>query len=476
LENIADKIYGSNSAFKGLPILGIGTKLHQKLPDLALQKISEYIGIKWIAMHNLATIREVGGAFTNEYKAIDYKLLASSKAMIDLGVDGKWHGKNLERYFAISDDLSYRDNLGNTELIRSIYRRECAPDEIFQKAAVKFGSANLLEYIMTTNGAGQGALSIQFQKFTNIIQNYLILQLKEVEKTANEVYQDLTDFVNKQVDDSPVENNEERESKKQKINGEGEGGLREEDVIQELEKISRNYDGNIDSKIKEAKVKIEELNKVGKYVYIIDPQGEESAFKEEVELLKRGDVETIYSGMQRDDSTCCDHSLILLDFTIKRLKDEYAEAGIVTIRKDDKVHALLYVATEGKSAVVEKVIKGGIEEYKSTWLSPVIGGLAILQYGKEVSNDVDTNIKVNTGEGDQYNILTRLNEYVENWLQKLALANKKAEMQKLANKHGVGIKVVDGESLQSAFMKIAKKTHPVSNDNYPDRSTTTIIY
>ena len=59
LETIADKIHGSNSDFKVLPILGIGTKLHQKLPELALQKISKYIGIKWIAMHNLATIRDV---------------------------------------------------------------------------------------------------------------------------------------------------------------------------------------------------------------------------------------------------------------------------------------------------------------------------------------------------------------------------------------------------------------------------------
>ena len=62
--------------------------------------------------------------------------------MIDLSVGGKWHGKNLERYFAVSDDLSYRDSLGNTELVRSIYRRENILDEIFQKAAVKFGSTN----------------------------------------------------------------------------------------------------------------------------------------------------------------------------------------------------------------------------------------------------------------------------------------------------------------------------------------------
>lgn len=353
---ILNRIPGMHIDFKLLPILGLSIKLHQKLPNLVLQKISEYVGIEWMAMHNLATIREVYCAYTNEYRDIDYKLLASSKAMIDLSVGGKWHGKNLERYFAVSDDLSYRDSLGNTELVRSIYKKENIPDEIFQKAAAKFGSANLLEYIMAVNTAGQGAMSEQLQKFTNIIQNYLIPKLKEVEKTTNEVRQDL------------AERDEEGEAKRQKINGEGEGGLREEDVIQELEKISKNYDGNIDSKIKEAKAKIEELNKTGKYVYIIDPQGEEAAFKEEVELLKKETTEIIYSGMQRDDSTCCDHSLILLNSSIRKLKGNYEEAGIVTVRKGDKVHALLYVATEGKSDVVEKVIKGGIKEYKNTWL------------------------------------------------------------------------------------------------------------
>ena len=40
-------------------------------------------------------------------------------------------------------------------------------------------------------------------------------------------------------------------------------------------------------------------------------------------------------------------------------------------------------------------------------------------------------LKANLGDtekGVQYSILTRLNEYVEHWLQKLALANRKAEM------------------------------------------------
>lgn len=84
--------------------------------------------------------------------------------MIDLGVGGKWHGKNLERYFAVSDDLSYRDSLGNTELIKFIDKRTDALDEILQKAAFKFGDANLLDYIMAINKIGQGAISMLFQK------------------------------------------------------------------------------------------------------------------------------------------------------------------------------------------------------------------------------------------------------------------------------------------------------------------------
>jgi hypothetical protein len=196
LETIADKTHSSDGYFKLLPILGLSIKAYQYLPELVLNKIAGYVGIKWLVSYNLAAIREAGCACNNLYNPIDYRILANNKAMVDLGIGGKWHGKNLERYFALSDDLSYRDVYGHTELIRAIYRKENIPDEIFQKAAAKFGSANLLEYIMATNPADRGAISMQFQKFTNIINKYLVPQLKEVEKTANEIYQDLADFVN----------------------------------------------------------------------------------------------------------------------------------------------------------------------------------------------------------------------------------------------------------------------------------------
>ena len=81
---------------------------------------------------------------------------------------------------------------------------------------------------------------------------------------------------------------------------------------------------------------------------------------------------------------------------------------------------------------------------------------------------------MNTEEGVQYSILTRLNEYIEKWLQKLALANRKAEMQKLVDKHDVEIKVIDGESLQSAFKEIVKKTHPDRNVNNGEESNNLI--
>ena len=46
LDIISSNIHNIDSNFRLLPILGIGTKLHQKLPQLALQKISEYVGIE----------------------------------------------------------------------------------------------------------------------------------------------------------------------------------------------------------------------------------------------------------------------------------------------------------------------------------------------------------------------------------------------------------------------------------------------
>jgi len=64
-----------------------------------------------------------------------------------------------------------------------------------------------------------------------------------------------------------------------------------------------------------------------------------------------------------------------------------------------------------------------------------------------------------------FDFIKRLNNYVEHYLKKLFLPNEFYEMQQLANKHKVDIKIVDEVTLKQAYKKIALKTHP---DKYPD--------
>ncbi|MSO14598.1 hypothetical protein [Rickettsiales endosymbiont of Trichoplax sp. H2] len=65
----------------------------------------------------------------------------------------------------------------------------------------------------------------------------------------------------------------------------------------------------------------------------------------------------------------------------------------------------------------------------------------------------------------KFNFVKSLNSYIEYYLKKLFLPNEFYEMQQLANKHKVDIKIVDEVTLKQAYKKIALKTHP---DKYPD--------
>ena len=65
----------------------------------------------------------------------------------------------------------------------------------------------------------------------------------------------------------------------------------------------------------------------------------------------------------------------------------------------------------------------------------------------------------------EFNFITCLNDYVGNYFKKIFLPDEFYDMQKLANKHNIDIKIVDEPTLKQAYKKIALKTHP---DKYPD--------
>ena len=75
------------------------------------------------------------------------------------------------------------------------------------------------------------------------------------------------------------------------------------------------------------------------------------------------------------------------------------------------------------------------------------GGFGDFMQAKGILNDI-------------CNLLKRINDDIEKYVNKFFAVNKYGKIQKLADKYNIGIKVIDEDTLKSAYRKIALQTHP----------------
>ena len=84
------------------------------------------------------------------------------------------------------------------------------------------------------------------------------------------------------------------------------------------------------------------------------------------------------------------------------------------------------------------------------------------ELNSQITNQVSSD-NIGSIPNIEFNFIKRLNDYVENYLKKIFLPNEFYEIQQLANKYKVDIKIVDEPTLKQAYKKIALKTHPDKN-------------
>lgn len=222
------------------------------------------------------------------------------------------------------------------------------------------------------------------------------------------------------------------------ICGEGTGGLMRNDIELALRDLYIRYPTIINTKL----LYSSELMGNDQYLLIIDPLPKESKFSTIFPLFTKDSCvfKVVYSGFQQDSNTYGDHSLITLSEIAGSLKSMHLKVGITTITGDRDVHAIAYVTTSSRddyliaTEVVSKYIQAHkVLESEYNFLNP-----------NQIGNS----------------LLSKLNECADYFLRKLFLPNKYQEMQKLANKHLISIKVYNDENLKNAYKKIATVTHP----------------
>lgn len=149
------------------------------------------------------------------------------------------------------------------------------------------------------------------------------------------------------------------------VNAEDNDGLSLIDLEYNLDLINKYYDNNfINYKLVPIYNII--LNKT-QSLYIINPEGLDSKFSHSLKL-KAQNSNVINANIQLDNSTCGDHSLILLTKILK-LEINLLKIGISTVENNYGKHASLYIINDSNidlSDIISRIINSYKHESKIT--------------------------------------------------------------------------------------------------------------
>jgi len=96
---------------------------------------------------------------------------------------------------------------------------------------------------------------------------------------------------------------------------------------------------------------------------VINPEGVNSKFNDDLLKYKNSNVNIISASIQKDGSTCVDHSLLLLRSIITNNNFDFYKLGIVTISNEYGNHANLFIISFNSN--LQNVIENNIVSYKA---------------------------------------------------------------------------------------------------------------
>jgi len=101
----------------------------------------------------------------------------------------------------------------------------------------------------------------------------------------------------------------------------------------------------------------------GQHLYLINPEGYESNFNTDLLKYKNNNISVFNANVEKDNSTCADHSLILLT-KILQLGIPLSQVGIAGIENAYGKHASLYIISDNKVDLSIKISEV-IDNYKN---------------------------------------------------------------------------------------------------------------